>query len=376
MIGYLLLHPSCLLGPKIWLSQQRNTAFHRKLFVQAWPNRARWQWFTLLAANGLLWYLVLGWWSIYKAFKAIPHDRNNWDLTAFGLFINLVYLVFWIGAPAGDFFAFGLNRVNRHSWLDFVYSSEELSWQRVFSCPGNAPSASLLNDKLQFEQYLRANAVPGTNTLCVIDRNSSPGEIESLPERLPVFLKPRSANSMRGCMHMHSENDETVLQGKSLDGHWVRETDRDRITALISAMAERQPLLVQSVLENSGIMSAYAGTAELVTLRLITGYRDNEAVLAYGILEIPEQKPGSWDLQVLNRSGESVLLGPVPDFFGALNAVKYLHREMNDIKTIAWDLCLTEAGWTVLEGNTGWGLVRPQSISGIPLLNSGLQDCY
>ncbi|MEQ9564513.1 MAG: sugar-transfer associated ATP-grasp domain-containing protein, partial [Pseudomonadales bacterium] len=72
----------------------------------------------------------------------------------------------------------------------------------------------------------------------------------------------------------------------------------------------------------------------------------------------------------------SVILGPVPDFSGALKTVNCLHQEMSDIKTIAWDLCLTEAGWTVLEGNTGWGLVRPQSLSGIPLLNSGLQGCY
>lgn len=376
MIGYLLLHPSCLLGPKIWLSRHRNAVFHRKLALQAWPNRPRWQWYTLLVANWLLWYLVLGWWSIYTAFKAIPHDRNNWDLTAVGLFTRLVYLVFWIGAPAGDFFFFGLNRVNRHSWLDYVYSSEELSWQRVFSCSENAPSARLLNDKLQFEQYLQARDIPATETLCVIGQSYSLEDIASLSERLPVFLKPRSANSMRGCMHMRREDDKIILQGKSLQGYWVHERDQDKISALILDMAERQPILVQKVLENSQAMSMYAGTEELVTLRLVTGCRNNEVVLAYGILEVPEQNPGSWDLQVLNRSGESVILGPVPDFSGALKTVSCLHQETSDIKTIAWDLCLTEAGWTVLEGNTGWGLVRPQSLSGIPLLNSGLQGCY
>lgn len=376
MIGYLLLHPSCLLGPKTWFSRHPNAAFHRKLVFRAWPNRPRWQWFVLFLANWLLWYLVLGWWSIYTAFKAMPHDRNNWDLTAIQLCNRLIYLVFWIGAPAGDFFAFGLNRVNRHYWLDYVFSSEELSWQRVFSCPEDAPSAKVLNDKLQFEQYLRAEAIPTTDTLCVLGNKSRPVDVESLLEKLPVFLKPRSANSMRGCMHMSRENDKVVLRGKSLKGHWVQENNQDKITELISELVDYQPVLVQKVLENAESMRVYAGTEELVTLRLITGLQRNEVVLAYSILEVPENDRISWDLQALTRSGESVLLGPVPDFSGALKTVGRLHQKMSDIKTIAWDLCLTEAGWTVLEGNTGWGLVRPQSLSGIPLLNSGLQSCY
>jgi|GEM_PF-5164070 len=376
MIGYLLQHPSCLLGPKIWLSRHPSAVFHRKLALQAWPKRPRWQWYILLLANYLSWYLFLGWRSIYTALKTAPSDRNNWDLGAVQMFVQLIYLAFWVGAPAGDFFTFGLNRVNRYCWLDYVYSSEELSWQRLFSCPENAPSARVLNDKLQFERYLKADGVPSTDTLCVIEKNSKPLDKEFWSRTLPIYLKPRSANSMRGCMQMSRDNEKISLHGKSLDGHWVYESDQSRIVKLISTMVDRQPLLVQSVLKNSKSMSIYAGTEALVTLRLITGLQKNDVVLAYSILEIPEKDSCSWDLQVLSLSGESVLLGPVPDFFGAQETVSRLHRKMTDIKTVAWDLCLTEAGWTVLEGNTGWGLVRPQSLSGVPLLNSGLQSCY
>jgi hypothetical protein len=177
-------------------------------------------------------------------------------------------------------------------------------------------------------------------------------------------------------MQLSRDGDNPRLQGYSLEGNLMDESSPEVIISQIGMMAAVQPLLVQTMLSNSKVMSEYAGTEDLVTLRLITGLQDNNVVLAYSILEIPFKDGAGWDLQTLGSRGESVLLGPVPDFSSALETVALLHQEMSDVISIAWDLCLTEKGWTVLEGNTGWGLVRPQSISGVPLLRSGLQRCY
>lgn len=376
MIGYLLNHPSCLLGPKIWLSRHPGAVFHRQLVMQAWPNRSRWQWCLLLLANWLYWYFFLGWRSLFRALKKAPQDRNNWDLSGYQLFVRLAYLVFWIGAPANDFYAFGLNRVDRYAWLDYVYSSEELSWQRVFSCPADAPSAETLNDKFRFEQALNAAEVLTTDTRIIVEKDCADTDIQTLFDDLPLFIKPRRANAMRGCMQLLGDPDNPRLQGYNLERLLVNETNPQEIIKHISSMAASQPLLIQTMLANAKAMSEYAGTEELVTLRLITGCQDNHIVLAYSILEVPVKEGSGWDLQALAPGGESVLLGPVPDFASALDTVVRLHQEMRDIVTVAWDLCLTEKGWTVLEGNTGWALISPQSVSGIPLLRSGLQDCY
>lgn len=376
MIGYLLRHPSCLLGPAIWLSDESGARFHRQLVANAWPTRPRWQWYLLLVANGFSWYLFQGWWSIVKSITTTTHDQNNWDLTTPRLFSRLVYLVFWIGAPAQDFFRFGLNRVEPYYWLDYVFSSEAVSWQRVFSCPEDSISANLLNDKYQFEQFLETEGLSATKTLFVVNGPEDIPNLETLKKDFPLFIKPRSANAMRGCMLLSEQDGKLVLQGKNLQGLWVNEHGESRIYGFISGMLANQPVLIQRLLFNDRDMQDYAGTEGLVTLRLITGVQGEEVLLAYAILEIPNSDQRSWDLQGVNGSGESVLLGPVPRFDAAMNAISKLHRKMPDVKTIAWDLCLTETGWTVLEGNTGWGLVTPQEICGTPLLRSGLQHCY
>ncbi len=292
------------------------------------------------------------------------------------LFFRLAYLVFWIGAPAGDFFRFGLNRVEPYNWLDYVYSSEAISWQRVFSSREDGPSASVLNDKYQFEQWLQAQGMPATKTFFVLNSPTDIPTAEQLKKDLSLFIKPCSANAMRGCMLLSKQEGKLCLQGKNLKGVWVHEQGDEPVFEHLSGMLASHSVLVQQLLVNSDAMRNYAGREDLVTLRLITGVQDKEVILGYGILEIPNTDQRSWDLQSITHSGESVLLGPVPGFDKAMKIVRELHLQMPDIKTIAWDLCQTEAGWIVLEGNTGWGLVTPQEVSGIPLLGSGLQHCY
>ena len=140
-------------------------------------------------------------------------------------------------------------------------------------------------------------------------------------------------------------------------------------------------------------MSRFCHSEDLVTLRVISYRAGEQYCLAYALLEIESAKPGAWHLYPLNV--ESGCVAPsfhadeqatnllelnageaLPLWLELKDTVVSAHGLFPDLVAVAWDLCITDSGVCLIEGNSGWGLITPQIVSGMPLLESGLFDAY
>lgn len=387
----LLTHPSCLLGPAIWLANSDSARFHRDLVKQAWPSRPRWQWLLLLIENWLFWYLFLFWRNLYLCLKSpISNSLQERGFSKGMQCKAIIKLGLWLGAPPADYFVFSLyRRASLADWINYVFSSEQLTWHRVHSCPLGAKSAETLNDKLAFENLLKAQGISSSHTL---KHAQSAGDLEQdlLFGSKDLFIKPQKANAMRGCLSLSSSSGGWVLKGFDMQRQPVEKQGKKEIQDFLQGLVEQTPLLIQEHLQNARVISQYAESEALVTLRVITGRVRERVFPAYVCLEV-ENGPLSWCVYPVDlatgvpehpadfkeqASEYRQYDQPIPEFEKLIHQATQLHGLFTDIKTLAWDFCLTEEGWTAIEGNTGWGLISPQQVSGLPLLASELASAY
>lgn len=389
-----LFTPGCLLGPAQFFSANENARFHRKLVFAAWPRKPRWQWFFALISGVLFWYLVLFWYQLFTLFR----NRARYCQVAPSIGFatqckDLLILGLWFGVQPQAYYRYRLFERDRSSWLNWVFPQQQAVWHRVYSCPTDTESSEILGDKLRFERLARANNLPTTTTIDFIAAGTE-FDLAQLFQRKNLFLKPNSANAMRGCFALDYDrvDDRYCLSGKTLASVWIDERDRGQIQTLIRESMDDMDYLVQDALQNSAEFSEFCGTSKLVTVRVVSARLEGRIEIVYPLLEVPATQPHRWNSYLLDSatgrisdrfSGSketaadlrhSTKNSPVPKWTELVDTLRRAHGQFDDIKTLAWDLCITEDGPTLIEGNTGWGLVSVQAISAEPFLETLLSE--
>ncbi len=384
-----------MIGPILLFSRDPYLLLHRELVFKAWPTRPRWQWLLVLLGSVICWYLFSIWRQLFIcARKFISVTRLQHDLTTSRQWLDLLYLGLWLGVAPRDYYRLSLHQFARNRWPRFVFMQERQTWHRVHSCPLSATGQKLLTDKYQCEQHLRDMGIACVRTVDLIAKGNTVSETR-LFKNQSRFIKPNSANAMRGCMLLKYDpkSNSYTLVGKDMDGKPISESSRMDIVYQLEHILTRDSVLIQEVLSNSTAMSEFCRSKKLVTLRMISCRVNQIIELAYALLEVESDQHGSWciyaldidtgvildqsidaenclNLAKINRSYQ------VPHWTEMQNQVRDAHLLFPDIKTIAWDLCVTESGACIIEGNSGWGLITPQIVSGLPLLETKLYDSY
>ena len=180
-LKYLIANLSCLVGPAIFFQRTKSAELHRQLWKHAWPTKARYQWFLLLFASLVCWYLYFFWAQLNTCLKSPAYQSlKSRGISSKRQLYDLLYLGLCCGARPTDYYIFELYRVDRARWLNYVFSQEQLTWHRVHSCRPDAVSGWLVNDKYALETALLEEGIATTTTLEVIPS-------ESLPESNQVF---------------------------------------------------------------------------------------------------------------------------------------------------------------------------------------------
>lgn len=393
MLFYLVANPGCPVGPAIWVQKTKSASLHRRLVIEAWPTRPRYQWFCLFLFSLVAWYLFFFWLQLLRCLtSAAFRSLHSKGIGRWRQWSDLLRLGLWYGVRPSDYYVFSLYNRPRSAWLDYVFSQEQLTWHRVFSCPPESVSAELINDKQALEKKLRASGIQTATTIGVLGR-SAPVDKSVLFQEKNLFIKPNRANNMRGCLKLLFDARDQVyrLQGLDMAKNRVDLLGEDRICECLAGLSKNADLLVQTMLENSDQLSLFAKREELVTLKVISGLGPG-INLAYLLLEIPEQQEYDWSLCPVDRQTGRVQFENascrgqgsensqkdvfIPEFERIKPIIHKAHQLVPDIKTLCWDICITRKGVCIIEANTAWGLVNPQQISGTPLLSSGLSACY
>jgi len=404
------LQPHCLLGLKFLLpSHQAQQRLHRRIIISAYPDKPRWQWILLLLLSLVYWFGYEGWRQFFTVASKHPQYLSNKTGKAWSKIIkDLFVLTFYYGISPFSYFNLRLYCHTRNKWLDFVYPQELSNWHSVLSCPPGCSSQKLLGDKERCASYLQAAGIPGIETLSILHQ----GEMlnaSQLFDRRSLFIKPVNANGMHGCMALYYDyqQEQYSLKGKTINGEWIQLNEKDMIIDQIQQMLESNRLLIQPMLANNQNITMLCHTEDLVTLRIVSGLYKSQAQLVYAILEIPSDKYGRWwlvnidcesglltgaarfnevrevepgfennDLENYANAVRQVENKKLPFWHEISNMAMQAHAQFGDILTIGWDLAITPDGPVIIEGNTGWGVVPVQSVSGIPLLQSHLREIY
>lgn len=391
----LLYRPGCMVGPKLLFSRDPYLALHRKLVFKAWPTRPRWQWALLLLASVIFWYLFSIWRKLFKCARLHMSGANQrYNLTSKRQWIDLLYLGLWLGVAPRDYYRLSLHQFARNRWCRFVFTQEQQTWHQVHSFSLSTSSRTLLADKYECEQRLRNSGINCVQTLDRVLKGDTVSETRFFQQQ-SRFIKPQSANAMRGCVLLEYDpaSDSYSLIGKGMDSQPICESLQAGIMKQLKQILLRDSLLIQDVLSNSVAMSEFCRNEKLVTLRVISCCVNQAIELAYALLELESEKSDSWCIYPLDIDTGEIVDQPiraescvnlaktnqktkVPHWNEVQHHVIGAHQLFPCFKTIAWDLCVTEAGACIIEGNSGWGLSEPQIASGVPLLETKLFDTY
>jgi hypothetical protein len=271
---------------------------------------------------------------------------------------------------------------------------EQQTWHRVHSCPISATSQKLLSNKYQFEQQLRNTGINCVRTIDLITQGNAFPETKVFQSQ-SRFIKPNSANAMRGCMLLEydTESNSYALVGRGMDSKAICENSRAGIIQQLEHLLTHDSVLMQEVLSNSVAMSEFCGSEKLLTLRIISCRVNQLVELYYAELEVESDKPNCWCIYALDIDTGVILnlpvqaenclnlaktnqLHSVPQWIEIQNQVRDAHLLFPDLNTIGWDLCVIKSGACIIEGNSGWGLIAPQIVGELPLLESKLYKAY
>lgn len=391
----LLTQPSCMVGPKLIFSNNVYFNLHRELVFKSYPERPRWQWILVLLNSIMFWYLFSLWRQLFLCSRLfMSATKKRYSLTICRQWMDLLYLGFWLGVAPSDYYQLRLHQFARNRWCRFVFMQEQKNWQLVHSLQINANSHKLLSDKYKSERLLRNIGLNCVRTVDLIPKGHGLSETR-LFQCKSRFIKPQNANSMRGCMLLEYDpiSNAYSLVGIDMDRKPICENSLSGILHQLQLVLTRDSLLIQEILTNSMAMIEFCQNEKLVTLRVISCLINQSIELAYVLLEVESDCPDSWCIYPLNIEngvivdytihGDNCLnlakinqSRAVPYWTELQRHVREAHLLFPDLKTIGWDLCITESGPCIIEGNAGWGLITPQIVSELPLLESKLYEAY
>lgn len=353
----------------------------RQMRRKAFPGRPRWQWWLLRCALFLSWYAVAGWLALGRGWRMASRLPGKERVPLRQLLSDLLHLILRLGAEPGGYFVFRLHSRPRAEWEAFVFPQEQLIWQAAEGQNDEAGRKALA-DKDIFANRLRNAGLPSVPT---VRRWRQGASVEWGDLTDSVFVKPNSANGMRGCFELVGSKDRFHLTGKDLKGRPYESDDREAITDCLNELLRETDCLIQPLLRNHPALLEIVPSERLITLRVIS-IRRSEPELLYAVLEIPTDEANVWLLANINAETGEISesrnqLQPdesIRDAFGKVipqwdvcrDIIRRAHELVPDLVTVGWDLAITESGPMIIEGNPGWDVVPPQAVSGVPLLRA------
>jgi len=364
--------------------QGQSVCLHRKVFLSAWPEIPRWQWGLIFLYSEFTWLLFFSWRQMYICMR----NRRIEISKEFGVsfqkqFIDLLALALLHGIPPHFYYQYHLFRKPHKQWMDYIYTHELPHWHQVLSAGISPKSLRLMTDKKAFAEYMVAKGIASVDS-CEFFPKGTPVKASNIFLERSFFFKPNQGSRAEDCFAL-SFNGNT--RQYYLSGDETIEAKED-ILGKLNLCVQEQDYLVQPLLSNHPQIIALCGTSELVTLRLVTGLIDQQAVALFATLEIPrkDDEAGWWLFALDMNTGQlfdnrahalakqtiDIQGKTLPFWQQAVAVCLDAHHHFPDILTIGWDVVITPSGAVLLEGNINWGVASHQVLTDAPALETAL----
>lgn len=396
---YAILNPQCLRGVGIFFNSSKSAHWHRKLAFNIHPKLSRFQWYAILLASVLCWYLCIFWIQFTHSIFITFQQKKLTPKTI----PNLLYLGLWIGASPYNYFFLNLYDEKIKIFSSYIFIEEQLSWYMIFNQKKGVKSQerqkdlSSLQDKQAFSDLLLDKgfpAIPSIETFSTSLTNQ-PHAIEKNIDKLieagvDFFIKPRFGNALRGCLWVtvNQSTQECTAFGFTMSKKNIQLKNKKSLVEYISESLEflanaknsignKQSLLVQKQYKSNIQIQNALNTTLPISLRLIT-FRQKQfsekIQLLYAFIEKSQTTHNNMNWQTYNidiTSGRFIN-HQIEEWSSIVESITKAHSIFPSINSIAWDAILSETGLKIIEGNYGWETIEPQRLSRKPILKSSL----
>lgn len=301
------------------------------------------------------------------------------------------------GVRPGDYYRYAMHRVSPRLRGFAVSDLEQIAVQRYLH---PEPIRQDIDHKARLSELAIAAGLPVPRPIAEVTRGSDPA---SLAERLPecdLFVKFANLGWGVGALAFRwNDGAWTCADGRRLDR-----------TALASALVERSAdgdLVVQEALANGGplrdLTPGGLSTFRIVTLRPT---RDAAPTLLGAVLRMPATPGAITDnfanggvaapvvdaegtlgpactkrsfverLETHPFTGGRILGTRIDGFPASVRLAIAAHRLFPRAISVGWDIAITPAGPTLIEGNVAWCPELMQQVTGVPLLATAFGEAY
>ncbi|MDT7526358.1 MULTISPECIES: sugar-transfer associated ATP-grasp domain-containing protein [Idiomarinaceae] len=327
---------------------------HKKVFLQAWPQIPRSLYVFGVIYSLLVWYFIWGPWfytrHLIKRRCSKSVDQPSTGLT-FLHYMKQSFFAYLRGLAPVSFSSLNFAELARNDWWAYVPNQVLPHWHMVLQEGYSKRSSAIISSKLEFAQ---AMAQAG---LAVIPTEKVTSDtVVELAAGPALFFKPEISSQAKGCLIIEwTECGEAHLRSK--DG----KTQRKGLTAIRSYLNEAlcsTSYLKQPKLVSHPDLTPFYDNHDLVVIRIVTlrtakGFRAWRANLELPVLNQVFVKPYAIDVTD-GRVGELDNF-TLPCWADLVVLAIRAHAEVADLKSVGWDVALTDEGPILIEGNLNWG---------------------
>ncbi len=393
----LLAPPRCLFSFRYFADESTPVVFHRRLFIESFNCPSH-----LLAQIIRIFY----WWGFaaffnsFKASKSLKQESlEKYHFTRVQLFAKLLKHAYLNFIPPALYFKL-INQQHASVLQKFlmVYDQQTQFIHKAInrSYPNYKQAVRLIGDKYLFSQQLIKLNIPTPHSK-LIPTATIKRDPNCLFKEASVFCKPNKGNKAQNAFHL--EYRDTSSTYVLYPFHDAPVEDQQAILKYIKNLPiSADNLLVQTYLrDHEDIPNSQRETIS-TTFRVITTKKDPraEAHLIYIQIELPGKKT-EFDQGISRQFFEVAPLDlnhyrpdraflskhsnthPVcADFTPSESLKKYIqqavdycklaHSKLIDLRSVAFDLIISQNGPYILEANHGWALSALYSVvEGSPL---------
>jgi hypothetical protein len=359
-------------------------AFHRQLFILSCKNPLQ----LLVNLIGLLrWVGCNAWILSFKACRRLTKEElTEYQVGRTRLFLTLLQLALCHMIPPGYYFKYkGYHKENKKKFMEYIYN-QEMSYVHQYCNKGFSnyrAAVQLIGDKYNFSRVLHKAGLPTVvgklHSTLILKKNEF-----LLFQKKNLFCKPNNGSRSKDAFHLNYDTKTDSYELKTIYGKHL--TIMTEIKAYLKDVCFRNKhLLIQPFLRDHQEMKALSTQSAATTVRVITEKKHSSHCIPnvlYLQLEIPKEIiieskniPRQFytvlPLDIHSLDINAVFKKKYPDLEEQSclisNALKILlrdainycilaHQQLINLRTVAFDLIISEQGPVILEANYNWGI--------------------
>lgn len=307
------------------------------------------------------------WWYLWHAPKAIcrvwrarsARLATDEQIAGWQQLACLIRIAYGRTVHPAAYYALALYRYPHSASFGFIFTQQLPDWHKVWQRPLPAKVQAIIQNKQLFADHMAQVGLRTVPTLGVWPKGISLAELPQF-QCGPVFCKPVASSRAQGCFSLDITPVDNVLRtfNDSI-------SQPENILAYINQKLESHSYLVQPQLRHHAALDQFmpegAGSADAITVRLVSAYVDGAVLFLAANLEVNTVQQRLNLLPIAPLTGRLYINNlQLPLWPQLLAQVHTGHCALAQVKTLGWDFIIGPQQVYCLEVNSNWAVQSVQ----------------